>query len=47
MIYHKDVEHWLGSSRTLVEAIDVIKLVANGEYTPIELHQDILHSKSD
>lgn len=41
----KEVEDFLGSSNTLQEAIDIIKEVANGDYTVEALKQDIAEYK--
>ena len=51
IITEDDTEYWLGTSDTLQEAIEVITTVANGEYTPKNLREDILdmreHSMMD
>ena len=36
------VEHWLGSDAQLEEAIDILTDIANGDYTPSLLKEDIL-----
>ena len=40
-----DTELWLGSSNTVSEAVEVITSVANGEYKPKNLKEDILDYK--
>jgi len=40
-ITEDDTRHWLGTSNPMAEAIEVITSVANGEYTPENLKQDI------
>ena len=41
MITEYKVAQWLGSDNTLSQALEVIALVANGEYTIEELKKDI------
>jgi len=36
------VEHWLGSDAQLEEAIDILTDIANGDYAPSLLKEDIL-----
>ena len=36
------VEHWLGSDAQLEEAIDILTDIANGDYAPRLLKEDIL-----
>ena len=36
------VEHWLGSDAQLEEAIDILTDIANGDYAPSVLKEDIL-----
>ena len=38
---NKMVERWLGTSSPLSEAIDIIKEIANGDYSLESLNQDI------
>ena len=38
---NKMVERWLGTSNPLSEAIDIIKEIANGDYSLESLNQDI------
>lgn len=42
-----DVEYWLGTSNPLEEAIEIIKELANGSYSPRLLKHDIEHFKRD
>lgn len=41
-VTERDTEFWLGSSNTVSEAVEVITSVANGEYKPKNLKEDIL-----
>ena len=41
----EQIEEWLGSSNTLEEAIDVIKEIANMEYTATQLKSDLIESE--
>lgn len=36
------VEHWLGTDAQLEEAIDILTDIANGDYDPTLLKEDIL-----
>ena len=38
------VEFWLGSDNTLEEAIETLTNVANGDYKPILLSQEVLET---
>ena len=40
-VTNKMVEEWLGTSNPLAEAIDIIKELANDEYSLESLYQDI------
>lgn len=46
-VTERDTEFWLGSSNTVSEAVEVITSVANGEYKPKNLKEDILDHKKD
>ena len=39
------VEHWLGGDAELESAIDNLTDIANGEYSPSQLREDILQSE--
>ena len=39
------VEHWLGTDSQLEEAIDILTEIANGNYSPSQLREDILQSE--
>ena len=39
------VEHWLGGDAQLEEAIDILTNIANGDYAPSVLREDILQSE--
>lgn len=41
-ITFEQVEYWLGTSNPEEEAIDTIMSIANGEYKPKTLREDIL-----
>lgn len=46
-VTEQDTEYWLGTSNPMDEAVEVITTVANGEYTPENLREDILDIKEN
>ncbi len=41
-VTNKMIEKWLGTSNPLAEAVDIIKEIANGDYSLESLNQDIM-----
>jgi len=45
MITGKDVVFWIGSDATIDDYIEIISQIANGDYSQVQLKQDITDHK--